>query len=59
MTRIGRLQRYLKGTMQMAVAEVGIQDFEYETLHSLMIRDTPAPHRRPTSRRRSASRGPG
>ena len=40
-TRIGRLQRHLKGTIQTAVAEVGIQDFEYETLHSLMIRDTP------------------
>jgi DNA-binding MarR family transcriptional regulator len=40
-TRIGRLQRYLKGTIQTAVAEIGIQDFEYETLHSLMIRDTP------------------
>ena len=40
-TRIGRLQRYLKGTIQTAVAEVGIQDYEYETLHSLMIRDTP------------------
>lgn len=39
--RISRLQRYLKGTMQRAVAEVGLQDFEYETLHSLMIRDTP------------------
>lgn len=39
--RIGRLGRYLKGTMQQAVAEVGLQDFEYETLHSLMIRDTP------------------
>jgi DNA-binding MarR family transcriptional regulator len=40
-TRIGRLQRFLKSTVQTAVAEVGIQDFEYETLHSLMIRDTP------------------
>jgi len=40
-TRIGRLQRWLKGTVQTAVAEIGIQDFEYETLHSLMIRDTP------------------
>lgn len=39
--RIGKLHRYLKGTMQQAVAEVGLQDFEYETLHSLMIRDTP------------------
>jgi DNA-binding MarR family transcriptional regulator len=40
-TRINRLNRFLKGTVQTAVAEVGIQDFEYETLHSLMIRDTP------------------
>jgi DNA-binding MarR family transcriptional regulator len=40
-TRVNRLNRYLKGTIQTAVAEVGIQDFEYETLHSLMIRDTP------------------
>ncbi len=40
-TRIGRLQRFLKSTVQTAVAEVGIQDFEYETLHSLMIWDTP------------------
>jgi DNA-binding MarR family transcriptional regulator len=39
--RIGRLQRYLKGTMQQALTEVGLQDFEYATLHSLMIRDTP------------------
>jgi DNA-binding MarR family transcriptional regulator len=27
--------------MQTAVAEVGLQEFEYQTLHSLMIRDTP------------------
>ena len=39
--RIGRLARYLKSTMQTAVAEVGLQEFEYQTLHSLMIRDTP------------------
>ena len=39
--RIGRLQRYLKGTKQRAVTETGLQDFEYDTLHSLMIRDTP------------------
>lgn len=39
--RISKLQRYLKSAMQQAVAEVGLQDFEYETLHSLMIRDTP------------------
>ena len=40
-TRISRLQKYLKGTIQRAVSEVGLQDYEYETLHSLMIRDTP------------------
>lgn len=39
--RIARLQRFLRGAKQRAVAEVGLQDFEYETLHSLMIRDTP------------------
>jgi DNA-binding MarR family transcriptional regulator len=40
-TRISRLQRFLKTTVQTAIAEVGLQDFEYETLHSLMIRETP------------------
>ena len=40
-TRISRLQKFLKGTIQRAVSEVGLQDYEYETLHSLMIRDTP------------------
>jgi len=39
--RIGRLGRHLKGFTQTAVAEVGLQEFEYQTLHSLMIRDTP------------------
>lgn len=39
--RIGRLSRVLKKTMETAVAEVGLQEFEYQTLHSLMIRDTP------------------
>lgn len=39
--RIGRLQRYFKSTVQTAAAEVGLQDFEYETLHLLMIRETP------------------
>ncbi len=40
-TRIGRLGRSLKKMMEIAVAEVGLQEFEYQTLHSLMIRDTP------------------
>lgn len=39
--RIGRLQRHFRTTMQTAAAEVGLQDFEYETLHLLMIRETP------------------
>jgi DNA-binding MarR family transcriptional regulator len=39
--RIGRLQKHFKLTTQHALAEVGLQDFEYDTLHQLMIRDTP------------------
>lgn len=40
-TRIGRLKRYFRETTQAALAEVGLQDHEYDTLHQLMIRDTP------------------
>lgn len=39
--RMGRLVRHLRAMKQQALAEVGLQDFEYETLHLLMIRDTP------------------
>lgn len=39
--RMGRLVRHLRTTKQQALAEVGLQDFEYETLHLLIIRDTP------------------
>ena len=39
--RIGRLGRYLASIRQAAQAETGLQDHEYQTLHSLMIRDTP------------------
>jgi DNA-binding MarR family transcriptional regulator len=39
--RIGRLGRYLTNIRQSAQAEIGLQDHEYQTLHSLMIRDTP------------------
>lgn len=39
--RIGRLKHYFKLTTQQALVEVGLQDFEYDTLHHLMIRDTP------------------
>lgn len=39
--RIGLLMRYLRRTKEEAAAKVGLQGFEYDTLHSLMIRDTP------------------
>ncbi len=39
--RVGLLQRYLRNAKQAALVQVGMQDFEYETLHTLMIRDTP------------------
>ncbi|GAA4249177.1 MarR family winged helix-turn-helix transcriptional regulator [Dactylosporangium darangshiense] len=39
--RLVRIARYFKDTSVTAVTEVGLQQFEYETLHMLMIRDTP------------------
>ena len=39
--RIGRLGRYLASIRHTAQAEIGLRDHEYQTLHSLMIRDTP------------------
>jgi DNA-binding MarR family transcriptional regulator len=39
--RIDRIVRYFRRTKQEAVAEAGLQDSEYDTLHHLMIRDTP------------------
>jgi DNA-binding MarR family transcriptional regulator len=39
--RIGRLRQYFKLTTQRALVQVGLQDFEYDTLHHLMISDTP------------------
>ncbi len=39
--RIGTIQKWFRTTSKDAVATVGLQDFEYETLHALMIRDTP------------------
>jgi len=39
--RIGAIQKWFKTTSKEAMAQVGLQDFEYETLHALMIRDTP------------------
>ena len=39
--RIGKLQRYFRQAKQAALSDAGLQDFEYDTLHKLMIRDTP------------------
>ncbi len=39
--RINRLKQYFKLTTQQALVEVGLQDFEYDSLHHLMISDTP------------------
>lgn len=39
--RIGRLARHLHRIKQEALVETGLQDFEYDTLHTLMIRETP------------------
>lgn len=39
--RIAKLQQYFKQTKQAALSDAGLQDFEYDTLHTLMIRDTP------------------
>lgn len=41
MVRIIRLDRYLTSMTQKALAEAELQGHEYETLHHLMIRDTP------------------
>ena len=39
--RIIALNRHLKETKRTAAESLGLQDFEYDTLHALMIRDTP------------------
>ena len=39
--RIGTLDRFFTRAKQAALSDVGLQDFEYDTLHRLMIRDTP------------------
>lgn len=39
--RLMRIVRWFDDTTKRAVAQVGLQDFEYATLHALMIRDTP------------------
>jgi DNA-binding MarR family transcriptional regulator len=39
--RLHALVRHLRRTKERAVAEVGLQGFEYDTLHDLMVRATP------------------
>ena len=39
--RLSNLSRFLREAKHAAVAELELQDFEYDTLHALMIRDTP------------------
>ena len=39
--RMSKLVEHFRASTKEALAEVGLQDFEYQTLHSLMIRDTP------------------
>jgi DNA-binding MarR family transcriptional regulator len=39
--RVLNLARYLREAKQAALAETGLQDFEYDTLHPLLIRETP------------------
>jgi DNA-binding MarR family transcriptional regulator len=39
--RMGRLVEHFRAATKRALAETGLQEFEYKTLHHLMIRDTP------------------
>jgi DNA-binding MarR family transcriptional regulator len=39
--RIWQLNLRMREAKKKAAAEAGLQDFEYDTLHTLMIRDTP------------------
>lgn len=39
--RIERLTKHFRSVKHEALTESGLQDFEYDTLHLLMIRDTP------------------
>lgn len=40
-TRIAELARHLRRAKEAAMVDVGLQGYEYDTLHALMIRDTP------------------
>jgi DNA-binding MarR family transcriptional regulator len=39
--RVSGLSRFLREAKQAALVQTDLQDFEYDTLHALMIRDTP------------------
>ena len=39
--RLGSILTFFRSSKKVAVAQVGLQEFEYDTLHALMIRDTP------------------
>lgn len=39
--RMSRLGRHFKQRSRAAIAELGLEEHEYETLHQLVIRDTP------------------
>lgn len=39
--RMGRLMRHLRGVAEQAARQVGLEQFEIETLHHLMVRETP------------------
>ena len=39
--RIATLDRFFTRAKQAALTDVGLQEIEYDTLHRLMIRDTP------------------
>jgi hypothetical protein len=41
--RIWSIHKRFRAATKEAAAQVGLQDFEYQTLHALMIRDTPGP----------------
>lgn len=39
--RVGSIVSWFRATTKSALAEAGLQDSEYQTLHALMIRETP------------------
>jgi DNA-binding MarR family transcriptional regulator len=45
--RMARIMRHLRERSQNAITQSGLQDFEFATLHQLMVRDTPG-HASPT-----------